>query len=362
MSGGRSGFQIPVLLLLYERLLLGQSIQGDRFGTAAQPSPTRSGFAHEILCPTIEHEMHSRIEDRNAAYVQTTPEGNFPARAAVLPTEPPTTNYAASFGCTGNDDRRRSAFNSHNEGLCMPRSSVILLALLCLGRQSTTGAPAQTLAIQILNEEADCSQEVWFSYRNLIAECSPAETGCHVADQGRRFELDFERITDFYQLDGKERPFRVLIFCPGFRIATREFPSAELQNRIEWNLTLTKLPLRRVEGIARSPTDEPIGGAVLDVTYRLLEAMSIFEYVDGSVSRIELGSIKTREDGSFEAELLDLVEDPLVDARQTTRLASIDSTPDAAGSQGRHQTLSLSLQDLYRPHLELELEELDSFD
>lgn len=214
-----------------------------------------------------------------------------------------------------------------------------------------------TLEIEVLNEDADCRDTLEIGLGHLTAGCSGAlqELGCRTSEDGRRFEVNPQQLASFFESEISREDVQVLLYCPGFRIETREVALDRLPTRLELNLE--RLPRRQVRGKAVASDGRPVAGATLTVTYSLMEAGAYFGFTDGILPQIALGSLQTDDDGTFEAMLLDLTRDPWIDADRPVSLVRIEPPRDHdAGWDEILAGARLRLRALYSEDLRIRFE------
>lgn len=105
------------------------------------------------------------------------------------------------------------------------------------------------------------------------------------------------------------KSLKLLIYCPGYKMAAAEFKIPDLTMR-PFVPSLEKLPTTRLKGRLVDFSRQGLPGRTLFLNYSVLEAMHYFGYVDGPVPIIEVTKATTDADGRFVLEVPTFTDDP----------------------------------------------------
>jgi hypothetical protein len=104
---------------------------------------------------------------------------------------------------------------------------------------------------------------------------------------------------------------KLFAYLPGYRIVhiTNVVPGAM------WSPAFARLEAAEMKGVLTDTKGHPVPGQGLIMEYRMMEAMSFFGYWDGGVPGLVVATAKTRDDGTFEAAIPVLDQDPFLQER-----------------------------------------------
>ncbi|MFH1744209.1 MAG: hypothetical protein ABIH23_34845 [bacterium] len=128
-----------------------------------------------------------------------------------------------------------------------------------------------------------------------------------------------KRVQDFpFRLSGRPT-IKVVLFCPGYQVATLEEEISSDSLCKPWKPKIKEVPMVKFSGKLVDSQENPLPGKDLVVTYLFIEIMSYFGYIDGFVPQVPIAETTTNRDGAFSMKLPSLPDDPFFEKHKGTK-------------------------------------------
>lgn len=215
-----------------------------------------------------------------------------------------------------------------------PFCFAVILAQITLSQVTVSAVFAGRVTIEV--PTASATAEVGLYGRGLcLRQVETGDNGKVVVDTDELAADCSSGSHDFRPIDR----IRIVLLAQGHGVVTDESGTASRS----WKPELTTLPTFQLRARISPP---PPGGASIAIDYSLIEAMSFFNYIDGSVPRVHLGSADVDSEGRFGVEIPDLRQDPFITSGLTLVYLRIQLHGPASRTFAYY---SISLEDLYSP-------------
>lgn len=157
-------------------------------------------------------------------------------------------------------------------------------------------------------------------------------------------------VTEYVVPIGDAHALKLLIYLPGYQMVVAEFADPGLTST-NFQPPLATLPPTRWVARLVDSSNRPVRNQVLDLNYRLFEAMPYFGYADGSVPTIHIGTARTDGFGALAFDIPSFFDDPFFQqySRDGAKQFQLNSTGRPESLDDTLRPFSFSAQIYERP-------------